>query len=157
MSSNSPRLSLARIFWTDYPAFISLLVPIVSLIVILAWIPDWRGQGSVISAEARPCYLSFAVIASAGGLLALAGRLLLFYRIFRSGALVKGKISKVEIKRDRGRVEYAYIFDHQEYLSGAAIHRNAQTKKLKSGDHVSLLVDPSNPRRAFICDLYAHP
>jgi len=157
MDQHPARLSLLRILWTDYPAFYAASTPIVALIVYLAWTPDWRGHGAVISPEARPFFTTLAILAASGGLLVLAWRLLLFYKVFRRGIQIKGKISKAELKRDRGRVEYTYIFEHKEYFSGAEIHRNAQTKQLKVGDHVILMVDPLNPMHAFIRDLYTRP
>ncbi len=150
------RLSLFRILWTDYPAFYAVLVPVVSCIVYLAWTPDWRGYGAVISPEARPFFNILAILAGAGGFFVLAWRLLFLYNTFRRGIQIKGKISKAALKRDHGRVEYTYIFEHKEYFSGAEVHRNAQTKRLKVGDHVILVVDRLNPLHAFIRDLYTH-
>jgi hypothetical protein len=51
-------------------------------------------------------------------------------------------------------VEYTYIYASQEFKSGVEIHRTKQTKALKTGDRVILMVDRSNPKRAFIRDLY---
>lgn len=151
------RLSLSRILWTDYPAFYASLVPVVAWIVYLAWTPDWRGNGPVITNEAKPFFLSLAFIATAGGFSVLIMRLWIFYKTFRNGAEVKGKISRVELKRDHGRVEYVYIFNHEEFFSGTEVHRNAQTRALKPGEHVTLMVDISKPSRAFIRDLYSEP
>ena len=154
MEGGNRRISLLRILWTDYPAFYSALVPAVAWVVYLAWTPDWRGAGPVITKQAHPIFLTLALIATAGGLSFLLIRLWTLFRVFRTGAEVKGKISSVEIKRDHGRVEYVYIFEHQEYFSGAEVHRNAETRALKVGDHVTLVVDRTKPRRAFIRDLY---
>jgi hypothetical protein len=84
----------------------------------------------------------------------LAWRVGLLWRAFRNGTQVRGKILSVYLRRDRGRVEYTYIFDNQEFKSGAAVHRTKQTKALKQGDRVILMVDRANPKRAFIRDLY---
>ncbi len=152
---NSPRKpSLRRILWTDYPAFYASLVPVVSWIVLLAWLPDWRGDGPVISPGARPFFLSLAALATVAGLIVLVWRVRLVYQLFGRGLLVRGKISSVEIRRDHGWVEFCYIFDHQEYTSRIEVHRNAQTKGLKAGDLVVLVVDRNHPKRAFIRDLY---
>ncbi len=154
-SEQPPRKpSLWRIIWTDYPAFYGSLVPVVSWIVLIAWLPDWRGEGPVISEAARPFFITLAAIATLGGLSVLLWRLWLLFGIFRRGAQVRGKISSVEIRRDHGWVEFCYIFDHQEYTSRAEVHRNARTKELKAGDLVVLLVDRARPQRAFIRDLY---
>ncbi|MCC7129839.1 MAG: hypothetical protein B6D39_01715 [Anaerolineae bacterium UTCFX2] len=154
MDSPKRRLSLWRILWTDYPAFYAALVPVVAWIVYLAWTPDWRGAGPVIKAEAHPIFLTLAFIATGGGLAVLLIRLWILWKAFKTGVEVKGKISSVELKRDHGRVEYVYIFDHQEYFSSAEVHRNAETRLIKAGDHVTLIVDKTKPSRAFIRDLY---
>jgi hypothetical protein len=151
---SSRRPSLRRIIWTDYPAFYASLVPVVSWIVLMAWLPDWRGDGPVISPGARPFFLTLAVIATIAGLSVLVWRVWLVFKLFSKGSQVRGKICSVEIRRDRGWVEFVYIFDHKEYTSRIEVHRNAQTKGLKAGDLVVLVVDRANPQRAFIRDLY---
>jgi hypothetical protein len=151
------KASLWRVIWTDYPAFYAALAPVVSWIVLLAWLPDWRGEGSVISASARPFFITLAVIVSMVGLCVLFWRLWLVFSLLRRGALVRGKISSVEIRRDRGWIEFFYIFEHKEYTSRIEVHRNAQTKELRAGENVLLVVDRARPQRAFIRDLYMTP
>ncbi len=146
--------SLVRIFWTDYLAFFFSLVPVSAWVIYFAWIPDWKGDGSVIPPRAAPFYMILAIVATLTSLAVFAWRLWLIYSVFKHGANVKGKITSVFIKRDRGRVEYTYIFDRKEYQTGVEIHRNERTKALKEGEHVDLLVDCSNPKRAFIRHLY---
>jgi hypothetical protein len=154
-SEHSPRKpSLRRIIWTDYPAFYASLVPVVSWIVLLAWLPDWRGDGPIISPTARPFFLILAALATIGGLSVLVWRIRLVFKLFGKGVQIRGKISSVDIRRDHGWVEFCYIFDHKEYTSRIEVHRNAQTKGLSVGDLVMLVVDRTNPQRAFIRDLY---
>lgn len=154
MRENKDHISLKQLVWTDYPAFYAFLIPLVSWIIILAWAPDWRGDGPIIKPEARPIFLGLAFLATIISLGVLALRIRLFFRVFRDGKQVHGKILQVEIRRDHGRVEYTYIYNHKEYFSRAEVHRNAETKALKNGDQVLLLVDPNKPSRAFIRDLY---
>jgi hypothetical protein len=154
MDQEDYQLSILRILWTDYPAFYASLVPLVAWIVYLAWTPDWRGNGPMITPGARPFFLIMAILATCGSLSVLVWRVRLLVKTFRYGAQVRGKISKVELKRDHGRVEYTYIFDHQEYFSGTDVHRNARTKVLRVGDQVMLVVDRQKPSRAFIRHLY---
>lgn len=154
MNTGQTRLSLRRILWTDYTAFYTALVPIVAWIVYFAWTPDWTGKGAVIKPEAQPVFLALAILATLVSLVILAARFQLLFKIFREGIEVKGKITRSELRRDRGRVEYVYIYEHKEYFSSANVHRNLQTKALKSGEHVVLMVDRQKPSRAFIRDLY---
>jgi len=140
--------------WTDYTAFLAVIFPIVIWIVYLAWVPDWRGDGPIIPAWMVPYILVFSLLVTLGGILILAWRVLLINTIFRDGSVVSGRIEAVSLKRDRGRLEYTYIFKNKTYQSGVSIHRNAQTKELRAGEKIILLVDPKKPIRAFMRDLY---
>ena len=154
MKPSRPKPSLLRILWTDYPAFYGWLVVVVVWIVYAAWAPAWSSSGAVIKPQAQPFFLAGAVVVSAVGLCLTSWRSWLIFKTFRFGMEIKGKITHFELKRDRGRVEYVYIFDHKEHFSGVGVHRNARTKAIKSGDHVILVVDRSKPTRAYIRDLY---
>lgn len=154
MSQVPAKPSVRQIIWSDYPSFYAAFVPLVAWIVYLAWAPNWRGTGPVLTEGAQPIYLAITALATMGGAGVLVYRLWLFYRLFRSGETVRGKISSVQLRRDRGRVEYSYIYNHKEFNSGAQVHRNARTKALKSGELVNLIVDPAHPQRAFILHLY---
>lgn len=152
LSSRVP--SLSRIIWADYIAFISVIFPAVIWIVCLAWIPDWRGEGPVIPAWMVPHVLVFSLLAALLGSLFLAWRVWLIKKIFQNGSVVSGRITFVSLKRDRGRLDYTYNFEGKVYESGVSIHRNAQTKELRAGEKIILLVDQNNPKRAFMRDLY---
>ncbi len=146
--------SVSRIIWADYIAFISVIFPAVIWIVCLAWIPDWRGEGPVIPAWMVPYVLVFSLFATLLGSLVLVRRVWLIKKIFQNGSVVSGRITFVSLRRDRGRLDYTYIFEDKTYKSGVSIHRNAQTKELRAGERIILLVDQNNPKRAFMRDLY---
>jgi hypothetical protein len=74
--------------------------------------------------------------------------------MFCHGQEVAGRIASVVINRDRGRVEYTYTYKRKRYKTVAAVHRNKQTKALKAGEAVVLMVDQKNPERAFIRNIY---
>jgi hypothetical protein len=148
------RLSLLKIMWTDYPAFISTCTMAVAWIIILAWVPAWRSDGPIVSPEAKPVFLSIAALITLVGMAILLWRFQILWAALVSGAQVRGKITKIEMRRDRGQVKYTYIFNHEEFQSSAPIHRNKQTLALKTGSPVILMVDKKRPSRAFIKDLY---
>jgi hypothetical protein len=154
MKTQTPTPSVRRILWTDYPAFIATAIPIVAWIVCLAWAIDWRGDGPVLLPAWIPVYLAAAAICTVAGVGVVIWRIWLFHRLFRLGTQVRGKISVFKLRNDRGRVEYTYIFNRKEYNSGAHLHRNRQTKALRVGDAVTLMIDPGSPQRAYILDLY---
>jgi hypothetical protein len=148
------RPSLLKIIWTDYPAFISACTMVVAWIIILAWIPPWRSDGPIVSPGAAPVFLSVAALITLVGMGILLWRFQILWAAFFSGTQVRGRITSIDMRRDRGHVNYTYIFNHEEYKSTAPIHRNKQTLALKTGSPVILMVDNKKPSRAFIRDLY---
>lgn len=148
------RPSLLKILWTDYPAFFFSSTIVVAWIIILAWLPDWRGDGAIISPNASPIYLSIAVGITLVGAGVLFWRIRLLWDVFLNGAQVRGNILEVKIRRDRGSVKYTYIYNHEEYQASASIHRNQRTIAMKAGNPVFLMVDKRKPNRAFIRDLF---
>ncbi len=157
MMEEERHLSLSKILWTDYPAFYASLLPLAAWMVFFAWFPKWTSSGPVIGPEARPLYLTLILAATAGGIAAAASRIFRFRQILRNGCQVRAKIIQIELVRDHGRIDFAYIFNHQEYLESASVHRNAEIKTLRNGDQVMLIVDRTKPSRAFIRDLYTRP
>jgi hypothetical protein len=154
MDQNSFRPSLGRIIWTDYTAFLSVIWPIAVWVVYIAWVPDWWGRKSLVSPWISPYLLYLAVAITLVGLGLLVWRVYLIWSMFRHGQEVAGRIASVVINRDRGRVEYTYTYKRKRYKTVAAVHRNKQTKALKSGEAVVLMVDQKNPERAFIRNIY---
>jgi hypothetical protein len=73
---------------------------------------------------------------------------------FTRGIEVTGQILDSWFFRGRGRVEYTYTYHDQTYRSSSAINKTAQTAILERGDEVVLMVDPHDPKRALIRDLY---
>ena len=149
-----PNPSIRQILWTDYPAFLAAAAPVVAWIVYLAWAPNWNGSGPILSPGWAPVYLAATLLCTAIGLGIVIWRIWLFRRLYRQGAQVRGKISDFRLRNDRGHVEYTFIFEHKEYQAGAHLHRNRQTKSLRKGEAVILIIDRANPRRAYIRDLY---
>jgi hypothetical protein len=84
----------------------------------------------------------------------LVYRILLLYSVFRRGEQARGRITSIDIRRDRGSVEYVFLYKGEQRRARASIHRTRQTLALKKGERVILMVDPSRPERAFIRDLY---
>ena len=155
LSSEKDAPSIRQILWTDYKAFFTVLIPIVAWIVFLAWAPDWRRDGHpILNPELASFALALNVILTVVPMVILVRRIALIIRVLRDGTQVRGRISEIFIQRDRGRVEYVYLFGKEEYRTSVSIHRNKQTLALKKGDRVVLMVDPNRPEQAFIRDLY---
>jgi hypothetical protein len=107
-----------------------------------------------MSPAVAPYYLGFCLLVSAISLGMLVYRVLLLRRVFLRGDQVHGRITKIDIRRDRGKVEYVFLYKGTQHRTGAGIHRTKQTLALKKNAWVILMVDPSNPAKAFIRDLY---
>jgi hypothetical protein len=152
LSENKP--STARILWTDYPAFLSAAFIVAVWLIYLAWTPSWREEGPIIQDWMAPYALSLVIGITFICVAVITYRVLMLRALFRNGQVVSGRITSVSLARDRGRVEYVYAYHNKAYESGADIHRNKQTKELKEGERVDLLVDRNHPERAFIRDLY---
>jgi hypothetical protein len=141
--------SLKKILTVDYAAFVSWLFPVVMWAMGLFFL-------FTMDLSQQSLLRLFIVIA----LITLAGLGLVFWRvqvikaIFEDGIEIAGTLRSVVFFRDRGRVEYVYTYLDQKYASGNAILKTSRTKRLQPGMQIVLLVDRSQPRRAFIRDLY---
>jgi hypothetical protein len=65
-----------------------------------------------------------------------------------------GKITYISLFKDRGRIEFSYIFEDKEYVSGIAVHQNTYIKSLKEGQQINVVVNKENPKKAFIKDMF---
>lgn len=140
--------SILKIISADYAAFLATVFPIVM----------WGMYGVMLflgnldtSDRIFPALTAGITVVSA---LVLVWRIRLFYRIFGEGVEAPATISKVFFYRDRGSLGYSYTYQGQNYNSGNAVHRVKQTRNLKPGDQVIVIVDPTHPKRAYIRDLY---
>ena len=146
--------SIRTILWTDYNAFLAVIIPIAAWLITLAWIPDWRGEGPVIPGFLLPYVFIFDLSFTAICLAALAWRIRTLFSIYRSGSIIPGKIDSIDMKRDHAIVEFAYSLESDRYTARALVHRSQKLKALKAGERVVLLVDRLHPRRAILRDLY---
>jgi hypothetical protein len=104
--------------------------------------------------KAAAFFLSIAPIVTVVGLLLLLWRIRTIRKVFAEGDEVPGVITGIFFYRDRGRVEYAYTYQGQEYQSGNAIHLTALTRSLTPRQAVTIMVDSLNPKHAFVRELY---
>ena len=146
------RPTVTRIIMMDYAAFLGLLIAVAPpAMLALSYI-------GVLGEQSDSDLLFWLFLALAGvvlGLLILFLRLRSIYRLYERAIEVPGIISKVWFTKDRGRVEYTYSFRGQEYSSGRAIMKSRRTSDLQSGRSVVVIVDPENPGKSLIRDLYA--
>ncbi len=147
MSTNR-RPSLARVLNIDFAALAAWLYPLLFWVIYgLVWLfnragaADWR--------------LLAAVLGTTGvGAAALAWRVGVFMRVFAEGMTAEAVVSGLGFYRGGGHVAYTYGVDGQTVTGGNAVTRDPAISGLRVGQAVTVVVDPRNPRRAFIRDLY---
>lgn len=140
--------SLIKIMTIDYLALLGWLFPVVMWGIYITLVILGKNKPNDIT-----LLVIYAVITVAA-LGVLIWRIQVFKTVFSDGFETTAVIKNVFFFRDRGRVDYAYTYQGQNYTSGNAIHKVKQTRALMIGEQVTLVVDRNNPKRAFIRNLY---
>jgi hypothetical protein len=148
------RPTLVRILMMDYVAVLGIAIAVAApAVLVLAY--------AGLLGEQTDEDIMFWVVAAILGILVgtsiVALRVRSILDLFSRAVEVRGAIVRVWFTKDRGRVDYRYTFRGRDYSSGKAIMRNRRTAALESGRDIVVVVDPQNPRRSFIRDLYAEP
>ncbi len=135
----------------DYWALLAVIFPVVGwgLFIYNRFIA--AGPDRV---EAASFFLNMAIVATVVGIPLLVWRLRSFQAHFARGVEVTGRVIAIGFRRDRGRVQYTYTYQGQSYQGANALHKTRKTQGIQPGDEVTLLVDPDNPKRALIRDIY---
>ncbi len=157
--SDPPRpVSLTKVVWNDYATLLLLLFTLMlwGLGAAAFWgnLPS-RSGGPVVLGPGKRAWvmaLNAAITLGCGGL--MARRIATFYRVVGRGDAVPGKITRVWFSRDRGRIEYFYRHQDVSYRSWNAVMKTRGTRRLRTGDAVTLVVDPRKPTRAYLTKLY---
>ena len=157
--ANKTKPSLVRIIQSDYLALLGILVPSVSLIMYVCvayfgYFPGLRGRDPIQGTEGAPLFFYLFIIGFVIGLPLSIWRVRSIQKMFANSVEVTGQITDLSFFRDRGRVEYSYIYQGQNYSGGNAIMKTGKTLQLRPGSQILLLVNPNEPKRALIRDLY---
>lgn len=157
--SNKSGPSIVRIIQSDFLALLGVLVPAVSLIMYICvayfgYFPGLRGRDPIQGTEGAPIFLYMFIIGLVVGVPLSLWRIRSIQQMFAKSVEVVGQITNISFYRDRGRVEYSYTYQNQNYSGGNAIMKTGKTQQLRSGSQVVLLVNPDEPKRALIRDLY---
>jgi hypothetical protein len=151
--------SIVRIIQSDYLALIGVLFPVVALILYICvayfgFFPGFRGHDPILGTEGAPLFFYLFIVGMAIGVPLEIWRIRSIQKIFSKSVEVIGQVTNISFYRDRGRVEYSYRYQDQAYSGGNAIMKTGKTKQLHPGSQVALLVNPDEPKRALIRDLY---
>lgn len=100
-------------------------------------------------------FLYVAPIATLISMPLLVWRILLFQRIFATGIKVRGLIiASYPFWQGQLRLEYIYMYQGREYNRIAGVPDRDSARVLHPGRVVDVIVDPHNPKTAFIEVLY---
>lgn len=139
-------LSLRQIIATDWPALAAAIGVPVSLLV--SWLYPMLHPAS----SGRQT--GFAVVGASACLLLLAWRALRVVRLFRAGQEVEGTITRIQLAKDRGRIEFSFDLEGRAHRSWQPVHQSRRVLALSRGQRVRVLVDSRHPGRAIIKDLF---
>ena len=150
---------MLKIIQVDYTALLAALFPIVIwglyiAISYLGFLPGLRGHDPIHDAQGAPTFFYMGIVALVICIPILIWRVRTIQGAFVNGVTVSGQITNIGFHRDRGRVQYSYTYEGQVYQAGNAIHKTKHTKALNSGDAITVIVDPTNPKTAYIQELY---
>ncbi len=140
---------LKKIIMVDYMAFVAFIFPFVI----------WGMYIFLVFLEKVPTPTMFSLPAifgliTLGAIIVLVWRIQIIRNVFSDGVEAMATLDKVFFYRDRGRLDYYYIFMGENYRSYNAVQKCKYTKDLQIGSQKVVMVDRNNPKRAFICDLY---
>lgn len=157
MTTNVP--TLRRIIETDYLSLLAALAPIIGCILYLVVIlfdfkPEARGWDPLLQENGAPFFFWTALAMICLGLLTLAWRVTRIRRVFRDGLAVPGTITHRSFFRDRGRLEYYFSLNDEEFVAGNGVRRSARTEQFHLGMKVTVIAAPDHPKQAFLKELY---
>ncbi|MBI9048182.1 MAG: hypothetical protein JEZ00_02085 [Anaerolineaceae bacterium] len=139
-------LSIIKVLLTDYICFTAWLAPLVFLIAYIFT------QGKIESTSGNLLYLTIGC--TGVGFMLILWRIWLFRDVFENGQIVEGQIAKIFFYRSRGTVKFTYIFHDQQYTKSCVIQKFARNFSYQIGDRISVVLDPQNPKRAFVVEFY---
>jgi len=151
--------SIIRIIQSDFAAMVGVLIPTAVVIIfvfvtVMGLFPKQSGY-SIQQDPQGPVVFFYALVgAIIIGIPLTIWRISVIQKLFERSLETPGKISGLFFSRDRGRVEFSYTFEGQNYTSGSSIMKNKRTERLLPGSQVTLMVDPQKPQNAMIRDLY---
>jgi hypothetical protein len=141
-----------QIILNDAEAFRAAVYPVVFwLIALLIVLPTGRGVGG--SGLALSLIL-LAGLATVIGLPMLMLRVNRVRGVFEVGQEVEGVIVQADFLRERGWLDFTYVYQGKPFKGRVEVMNNDRTRQFEAGKPVVLMVDPQNPRQAFVRDLY---
>jgi hypothetical protein len=140
------RPSLFRIVRTDDLASLTVVAPVVGWGMAVTL--------SLLGQTDAAFYVSLAGAVTVIALPVLLWRTSIISSTLTNGIDVAGVISSSGFFRGRGRISYIYSYQGEKLQSSNAVQQNKRTSALAVGARVTISLDPNNPKRAFVRELY---
>ncbi len=86
--------------------------------------------------------------------LALAWRVNQIRSVFAAGLHAKGVVIKIWFFRQRGQMIFTYTYLGSSHTAKMTLVKNETTSALTEGAELDLLVDPDDPKRIFLQNLF---
>ena len=153
-------ISVKRTILNDYAAFHLALTGPIFLVLSIAggvfgFLPEVKRPGSIpVTPETAVFGAVVSLVLTVVLLFFLFRRIARIRRIIQTGQRVEGGITSVTFFKDRGRVNFRYPVNGEVIEGGAPIMKNATTLQLIPGTVVELALDPEDPSRAIVVELY---
>ncbi|MGN6828201.1 hypothetical protein [Paucibacter sp. M5-1] len=143
------RPSLLGIVNTDWPAlFAAIGLPMILVIAALYphVFPVAGSQWTLLMEVGLPLALVCAGL--------LMWRCLRVLALFRSGVPSTGRITQIQLAKDRGRIDFSYELNGSSHRSWQPVHQTRQVLALEIGQAVQVLAHPRKAGVAIIKDLF---
>lgn len=137
--------SILRIIQSDFGAYISLAIPVISWLTYL-WILFREGDSSGNLGTVFVYFLVFTLV----GMLVAIWRIYFISTIFDYGVEVPGQVERIGFYRGRGRVVFYYLYQGNKLKASRAIVKNKFTSGIRPGENVAVVVNENNPKNAVI-------
>ncbi len=153
MDHSSPTPSTVQIIRNDYLAFFTTIVPpaLWLLFIVIYIMPDALNGQPVHLPIDRLLILAVLTLIFAA---LLAWRVIDLRALFAEGARVDGTITRLRFLGDGGWITYRYTFQGEPYEIRRRLIKTERSLRLKNGAAVRVVVDPGEPRRSFIEQLF---
>ena len=145
--------SIRQIIRIDYLAISLAGVPVAMwvLLAVVYIMPAWLNNQPV---ELNAFSILVLIAATLYCWLALAWRVNKIRSVFAAGVHVKGVITKIWFFRNRGQMYFNYTYLGAQHDAKMTLVKNETTSALTEGAELDLLVDPDDPKRTFLQNLF---
>jgi len=138
--------TLLKIIQTDYYSFLSVIF------LLILWSVFTISQILQLESPSGVIYIALAL--SVFAIVVIIWRFQTIQSLFSSGVVTLATITEIWFFRGRGRINYTYSNRGHEFLTGDDVVPTNRTRSLQTADRVTILIDPENPERTVIYDIY---